>query len=498
MLSDQIRSTFLTFFDRLDHRLVPPGPLVTDDDNLLFTNAGMVPLKPYFLGRTRPPYPRLMSAQPCVRTVDIDNIGHTTRHATAFEMLGSFAIGDYFKPEATAWALELLTDGFGMDRDRLWFSVLHGDEETVDLWRGLGVPADRIQRLGPVDNFWSMGVPGPSGPTTEIFYDRGPRFGPEGGPEVSSERFLEVWNLVFMQYERGLSDEDILGDLPGRHIDTGMGLDRMAMVLQGVDTISEIDRVRPLLLRVREVTGRDDEPAGHRLVTDHVRTAAQLVEAGVRPGNDGRGYVVRRLLRRAVLRLHLLGVERPVLGELVPASSRPRARARRGAIGGRARGDRVPAYVARGPAAPRRRAVGRWRGPRRDGVQAARHVRLPDRPDRRGGGRGRGGGRPGGLRPADDRAAGAQPGRPSAVAAKSLVAPVAHRKGRTSIFRSQTFDASVASVSATSGSGASHTQTPARYSFDSTNGPSLNTACSPRLSMTVAASVSASPPAKTQ
>ena len=318
MLSDQIRSTFLTFFDRLDHRLVPPGPLVTDDDNLLFTNAGMVPLKPYFLGRTRPPYPRLMSAQPCVRTVDIDNIGHTTRHATAFEMLGSFAIGDYFKPEATAWALELLTDGFGMDRDRLWFSVLHGDEETVDLWRGLGVPADRIQRLGPVDNFWSMGVPGPSGPTTEIFYDRGPRFGPEGGPEVSSERFLEVWNLVFMQYERGLSDEDILGDLPGRHIDTGMGLDRMAMVLQGVDTISEIDRVRPLLLRVREVTGRDDEPAGHRLVTDHVRTAAQLVEAGVRPGNDGRGYVVRRLLRRAVLRLHLLGVERPVLGELVP------------------------------------------------------------------------------------------------------------------------------------------------------------------------------------
>jgi alanyl-tRNA synthetase len=323
MLSEQIRSTFLTYFDRLDHRRLPPGPLVTDDDNLLFTNAGMVPLKPYFLGRATPPHPRLTSAQPCVRTVDIDNIGHTTRHATSFEMLGSFSIGDYFKPEATAWALELLTDGFGMDRDRLWFTVLRGDEETVDLWRGLGVPADRIQRLGPADNFWSMGVPGPSGPTTEIFYDRGPRFGPDGGPAVSSERFLEVWNLVFMQYERGRSDEDILGDLPGRHIDTGMGLDRAAMVLQGVDTISEIDLVRPMLLRVREVTGRDDELAWHRVVADHVRTAALLVEAGVRPGNDRHGYVVRRLLRRAVLRLHLLGVGRPALGELVPDEVRP-------------------------------------------------------------------------------------------------------------------------------------------------------------------------------
>jgi len=323
MLYDQIRSTFLTYFDRLGHRRLPPGPLVTDDDNLLFTNAGMVPLKPYFLGRATPPHPRLTSAQPCVRTVDIDNIGHTTRHATSFEMLGSFSIGDYFKPEATSWALELLTDGFRMDRDRLWFTVLRGDEETVDLWRGLGVPADRIQRLGPVDNFWSMGMPGPSGPTTEIFYDRGPRFGPDGGPEVSSERYLEVWNLVFMQYERGRSDEDIVGDLPGRHIDTGMGLDRMAMVLQGVDTISEIDLVRPMLRRVREVTGRDDELAWHRVVADHVRTAALLVDSGVRPGNDGRGYVVRRLLRRAVLRLHLLGVDRPVLGELVPDEVRP-------------------------------------------------------------------------------------------------------------------------------------------------------------------------------
>jgi alanine--tRNA ligase len=317
MLSDQIRSTFLSFFDRLDHRRVPPGPLVNDDDRLLFTNAGMVQFKPYFQGRATPPHPRLSSAQRCVRTVDIDNIGHTTRHATSFEMLGSFAFGDYFKPDATAWALDLLTGGFGLDRDRLWFTVLRGDEETVALWRRLGVPAERIQRLGPADNFWSMGVPGPSGPTTEIFYDRGPRFGPDGGPAVSSERFLELWNLVFMQYERGGSDADIRGDLPGRHIDTGLGLDRLAMVLQEVDTVSDTDPTLPLLRRVREVTGRDDETAAHRLVADHVRTAALLVGEGVRPGNDGRGYVVRRLLRRAVLRLSRLGVDRPVLANLV-------------------------------------------------------------------------------------------------------------------------------------------------------------------------------------
>ena len=323
MLSDQIRSTFLTYFDRLDHRRLPPGPLVTDDDNLLFTNAGMVPLKPYFLGRATPPHPRLTSAQPCVRTVDIDNIGHTTRHATSFEMLGSFSIGDYFKPEATAWALELLTDGFGMDRDRLWFTVLRGDEETVDLWRGLGVPADRIQRLGPADNFWSMGVPGPSGPTTRSSTTVARDSAPTAGRRSPASGSWRSGTSCFMQYERGRSDEDILGDLPGRHIDTGMGLDRMAMVLQGVDTISEIDLVRPMLLRVREVTGRDDELAWHRVVADHVRTAALLVEAGVRPGNEGRGYVVRRLLRRAVLRLHLLGVERPVLGELVPDEVRP-------------------------------------------------------------------------------------------------------------------------------------------------------------------------------
>ncbi|MEV0714392.1 alanine--tRNA ligase-related protein [Asanoa sp. NPDC050611] len=328
MRSDLIRATFLDYFRGLDHLELPPGPLVTDERDLLFTNAGMVQFKPYFMGLDRPPHPRLMTAQRCVRTVDIDRIGLTDRHATGFEMLGNFAFADYFKRESMAWALDLLTDGFGLERDRLWMTVLRGDEESVDLWRGLGVPAERIQRLGPADNFWSMDVPGPSGPTSEIFYDRGPDVGRDGGPAVDSERFVELWNLVFMQYQRGGTDEEILGDLPGRHIDTGLGLDRLAMVLQGVGNLQEIDIVRPTLRAVREVTGRDDEPAAHRLVTDHVRTAVLLISAGVRPGNEGRGYVVRRLLRRAVRRLVLLGVDEPVLGPLagsVPADDVVRA-----------------------------------------------------------------------------------------------------------------------------------------------------------------------------
>ncbi|SNT13192.1 alanyl-tRNA synthetase [Asanoa hainanensis] len=314
MRSEQIRSTFLDYFRGLDHLELPPGPLVPDERDLLFTNAGMVQFKPCFVGASRPPHPRLSTAQPCVRTVDIDKIGVTDRHATTFEMLGNFAFADYFKREAMAYALRLLTEGYGLERDRLWFTVLRGDEESVDLWRGLGVPAERIQPLGPDDNFWSMGVPGPSGPTSEIFYDRGPSIGRDGGPAVDSERFVELWNLVFMQYERGRSDDEILGDLPGRHIDTGLGRDRLAMVLQGVGNVHETDAVLPTLRAVREATGRDDEPSAHRLVADHVRTAVRLIATGVRPGNEGRGYVVRRLLRRAVRRLVLLGVDEPVLG----------------------------------------------------------------------------------------------------------------------------------------------------------------------------------------
>lgn len=302
MKSDRIRSTFLDFFEQRGHLLVPEGSLIPDDDSLLFASAGMVPLKPYFTGDKQPPQPRLMSAQRCVRTVDIENIGHTTRHATSFEMLGNFAFGDYFKLESMVWALELLTEGYGIDRDRLWVTVFETDDETEQLWLRLGLPAERIQRLGIKDNYWSLGVPGPAGPNSEIFYDRGERYGVGGGPAVNSERFLEIWNLVFMQ--------------PGNNIDTGMGLDRMALLLQGVDNVHEIDLVSPLLAKVRELTGRDDHPVSHRIITDHLRASELIIGQGVRPANTGRGYVLRRLLRRSIYHLRLLGVTEPVLGQL--------------------------------------------------------------------------------------------------------------------------------------------------------------------------------------
>ena len=316
MRSDQIRSKFFEFFHGHDHLLTPPGPVVSDDDTVLFTGAGMFQFKPYFLGEHNPPHPRLMSSQMCVRTVDIDNIGYTSRHGTSFEMLGNFSFGDYFKLESMRWALDLLIDGYGLERDRLWVTTLHDDEETVDLWRRLGLPGERIQRLGLKDNFWSMGVPGPSGPNTEMFYDRGSRFGREGGPAVNPDRYLEVWNLVFMHLLRGGSDEDILGELPSRNVDTGLGLDRLAMVLQEVDHLQQIDLHRPLLEGLLGLTGHDEPTSSHRIICDHVRTSLLLISHGILPGNDGRRYVLRRLLRRAVRHLRLLGVNEPVLGDL--------------------------------------------------------------------------------------------------------------------------------------------------------------------------------------
>lgn len=317
MRSEQIRSKFFDFFSGLDHLLQPPGPLVPDDDSLLFTGAGMVQFKPHFLGLRTPPHPRVMSTQPCVRTVDIDNIGHTSRHSTSFEMLGSFSFGDYFKLDAMRWALDLLVDGYGLDRKRLWVTVLHDDDETFGLWRRLAVPEERIQRLGIKDNFWSMGVPGPSGPNSELFYDRGDRFGRDGGPAVNGDRYLEVWNLVFMHLLRGDSDEDIRGELPRRCVDTGLGLERLAMVLQGVDHIQELDTCRPLLDDLLGLTGHDEATVSHRIVADHLRTCLLLVSNGIIPGNDGRRYVLRRLLRRAIRHLRVLGVDEPVLGSLV-------------------------------------------------------------------------------------------------------------------------------------------------------------------------------------
>ncbi|NUT21478.1 MAG: alanine--tRNA ligase [Hamadaea sp.] len=323
MLSTDIRRTFLDYFAQRDHPELPSASLIPEDSKLLLVNAGMVPFAPYFLGRRQPPHPRLMTLQKCVRTVDIENVGKTTRHATSFEMLGNFSFGDYFKDEVVPWAYELLTEGYGLDRERLWVTVLDGDDETVELWRRLGFPDERIQPLGVEDNYWSMGLPGPGGPSSEIFYDRGEQFGPGGGPAVNKERFLELWNLVFIHQLRGDSDTDIRGELPARNIDTGLGVDRLALVLQERAHICETDLLSPTLRRLQEITSEDYSIAptrsqtSYRIVSDHLRAGAFLIADGVLPGNEGRGYVVRRLLRRVVRHGRLLGIDGPFLGDLV-------------------------------------------------------------------------------------------------------------------------------------------------------------------------------------
>ena len=332
MRSEEIRQRFLAFFEGHGHAVVRSASLVADDPTLLLVNAGMVPFKPYFLGEQGAPFPRATSVQKCVRTVDIDQVGQTARHASFFQMNGNFSFGDYFKERAIPYAWELLTGstgdgGFGFDPDRLWATVYHDDDEAAEIWqRAVGLAPERIQRRGMADNFWSMGVPGPCGPCSEIYYDRGPEFGSEGGPEADEERYLEVWNLVFMQFERGEGEGKefpIVGELPAKNIDTGMGLERMAALLQGVDNIYEIDISRPVLDRAAALAGvgygaRHDHDVRLRVVTDHVRTSAMLVSDGVTPSNEGRGYVLRRMLRRAVRNMRLLGYEEPALPELLP------------------------------------------------------------------------------------------------------------------------------------------------------------------------------------
>ncbi|MFC7328235.1 alanine--tRNA ligase [Marinactinospora rubrisoli] len=324
MRSTDIRSTFFDFFAARGHRRVPSSPLVPSDPTLLLANAGMNQFKPYFLGEAEPESTRLMSVQKCARTSDIENVGRTTRHATFFEMLGNFSFGDYFKAEAIEYAWRLLTDGYGLDRDRIWITVYTDDDEAHALWRGLGVPDERIQRLGMADNYWSMGVPGPCGPSSEASYDRGPAFGPEGGPAVNGERYVELWNLVFMQNLRGpghgKDDYPIVGELPRRNIDTGLGLDRLAAILQGVDTVCETDLLAPTLRRVEELAGRgfpgrdgSEESVAFQVTAEHARSIAFLVADGVLPSNEGRGYVLRRLMRRAVHRARTLGITGPVL-----------------------------------------------------------------------------------------------------------------------------------------------------------------------------------------
>ena len=321
MESAEIARRFLSFFEQRGHAVVPSASLIAEDPTLLLVNAGMVPFKPYFLGQRQPPFRRATTAQKCVRTPDIEEVGKTTRHATFFQMMGNFSFGDYFKEGAIPFAWELLTGpesagGFGFPEDRLWATVLHSDDEAFHIWRDVvGVPESRIQRRGLADNYWHMGVPGPGGPCSEIYYDRGPDYGQDGGPEADEDRFLEVWNLVFMQETlstvRGKTDFDITGPLPSRNIDTGMGLERMAALLQGVDNIYEIDTMWKVLDRAAELAeqkyGRDHRSdVALRVVADHVRTAVMLVADGVTPTNEGRGYVLRRILRRSIRNMRLL------------------------------------------------------------------------------------------------------------------------------------------------------------------------------------------------
>ncbi len=332
MESAEIRRRFLDFFAERGHTVVPSASLILDDPTLLFVNAGMVPFKPFFLGEAVPPYQRATSVQKVVRTLDIEEVGKTTRHASFFQMCGNFSFGDYFKERAIPLAWELLTTpvsegGYGLPGERLWVTVYHDDDEAAGIWHDtVGIPQERIQRRGMADNYWSMGVPGPCGPCSEIYYDRGPEFGREGGPVADEDRYLEVWNLVFMQSARGegggKEDFPILGDLPAKNIDTGLGLERLAALLQGVDNIYEIDTSRAVLDVAAQLTGKhygDDEhdDVSLRVVTDHSRTCTFLIADGVLPGNEGRGYVLRRLLRRVVRTMRILGAAEPSMGALV-------------------------------------------------------------------------------------------------------------------------------------------------------------------------------------
>jgi alanyl-tRNA synthetase len=343
METAEIRRRWLAFFEKNDHAVVPSAPLIHDDPNLLFVNAGMVPFKPYFLGQQTPAWDRATSVQKCVRTQDIEEVGKTSRHGTFFQMNGNFSFGDYFKEGAIKLAWELLTGsqeagGYGLDGDKLWATVYEDDDEAAHLWVELtGIPAERIVRRGKADNYWHMGVPGPGGPCSEIYVDRGPEYGPEGGPAVDEDRFMEIWNLVFMQEElsavRSKVDFDIAGPLPKKNIDTGMGLERIASILQGVDNMYEIDEVYAVLAKAAEMTGKDyGAHSGHsageshpddvrlRVVADHVRSSLMLIGDGVTPGNEGRGYVLRRMLRRSVRSMRLLGFEDPCLPHLLPVS----------------------------------------------------------------------------------------------------------------------------------------------------------------------------------
>ncbi|HZD24412.1 MAG TPA: alanine--tRNA ligase [Acidimicrobiia bacterium] len=321
MKCQEIRRAFIDFFTERGHEFRPSASLIPVDPTLLLTNAGMVPFKPYFLGEEEPPSPRIVTVQKCARTVDIDIIGTTQRHLSFFEMLGNFSFGDYFKEKAIPWSYEFVTEMLGLDPERLWFTVHETDDEAADIWiDGVGVPAERVQRTDR-DNFWQMGVPGPCGPSSELFYDKGEEFGEAGGPVGGTEdRFVEVWNLVFMQ---NIQDEPyhVVGDLPAKNIDTGLGLDRMAAILQGVPSVFDIDTTREVLRTAERYTrleygASERSDVSLRILADHGRTVTFLIGDGVIPSNDGRGYVLRRVLRRAVRHAWQYGGEGLVIPRL--------------------------------------------------------------------------------------------------------------------------------------------------------------------------------------
>ena len=333
MRTAEIKRRFLKHFENNGHEVVPSAPLPLADPNLLFVNAGMVQFVPYFLGQRTPPWKRAVSVQKCIRTPDIDEVGKTSRHGTFFQMNGNFSFGDYFKEGAIEAAWDLVTKpqsdgGYGIDESVLHVSVYLDDDEAIGFWQDVaGLPAERIQRRGMADNYWSMGIPGPCGPSSEIYYDRGPEFGIEGGPVANEDRYIEIWNLVFMQNERGEGPAkegyEILGPLPRKNIDTGMGVERVAFLLQGVHNVYETDLLRPAIdtVAARAPRGYDvgnhEDDVRYRIIADHTRTAAILIGDGVSPGNDGRGYVLRRLLRRVIRSAKLLGIDDPIVSDLM-------------------------------------------------------------------------------------------------------------------------------------------------------------------------------------
>ncbi len=439
MQTADIRQRWLDFFAERGHAVVPSASLVSDDPTLLFTVAGMVPFVPYLTGLVPSPYPRATSVQKCIRTNDIEEVGKTPRHGTFFQMSGNFSFGDYFKEGAISMAWELLTTpeadgGYGFEPSDLWVTVYEDDDEAIELWKRIaGLPEERIQRLGKDTNYWHTGQPGPAGPCSEIFFDRGPEYGIDGGPATDDDRYVEIWNLVFMQYliddVKSKTDFRIVKDLPKKNIDTGMGLERVAFIKQGVDNMYEIDQVRPVLDRAAELSGRTyganhDDDVRMRVIADHVRSALMLMSDGVSPSNEGRGYILRRLLRRSIRAMRLLGVEGPTFRELFAASrdamkaAYPEVASDYAHIEQLALGEEetflrtlVAGTSILDGAVAETKQSGRERARRRHRVPAARHLRVPDRDHPRDGRRGRSLGRSRRVRHPHDRTAHPREGR---------------------------------------------------------------------------------------